>query len=77
MIIELFKIPVLISNIDLNKINLKSKQFKKTWVSETPSTHDEKSDIDDESVEYITKTIGSILEEQTSFSNISKRNLGK
>tara|TARA_R100000995_G_C3475266_1_gene120577 strand:+ start:173 stop:691 length:519 start_codon:yes stop_codon:yes gene_type:complete len=64
VIIELFKIPVLISNIDLNKINLKSKQFKKTWVSETPSTHDEKSDIDDESVEYITQTIGSILEEQ-------------
>jgi len=64
MIVDLFKIPVLISNIDLNKINLKSKKFKKTWVSETPSTHDQKTDIDEPSVKYVTQTIASILEEQ-------------
>ena len=64
MIIDLFKIPVLISNIDLNKINLKSKKFEKTWVSETPSTHDQKADIDEQSVKYVTQTIASILEEQ-------------
>jgi len=41
MIVDLFKIPIFIGNIDVEKINLKNSNFKKTWISETSSTYDE------------------------------------
>lgn len=63
MIIDLFKIPVLINNIDVKKIKLRNKNFNKTWITQTPSTHNEKPEIDQNSVQYLTDTIATILEE--------------
>ena len=41
MFLELFKIPVFIGNINIDKINLKNQNFKKTWLSETSSSYRE------------------------------------
>ena len=66
MIIDLFKIPVFINNIDIKKIKLNNKQFKRTWPSETLSTYDQavsqKTEMDKESVLYLSKkTSGKII----------------
>tara|TARA_R110000744_G_scaffold303637_1_gene412255 strand:- start:1013 stop:1543 length:531 start_codon:yes stop_codon:yes gene_type:complete len=71
MIIDLFKIPVFINNIDIKKIKLNNKQFKRTWPSETLSTYDQavsqKTEMDKESVLYLSKKIVSILEEKIKY----------
>ena len=71
MIVDLFKIPIFIGNIDVEKINLKNSNFKKTWVSETPSTHEESlknlSNMEKENIGYLLETIITILEEKINY----------
>ena len=72
MIVDLFKIPVIIGDIDVSKINLNNKEFKKTWLSQTPSTHFQSLDgekmIDGESFKYLMSTLVSMLKEKIKYS---------
>ena len=73
MIVELFSIPVFIGNIDASKIEIKNKQFKKTWLSDTESTHGNSTDGNNkkfenvQNVEYLMKTIVELLEEKIKY----------
>lgn len=64
--LDLFSIPVFIGDIDSQKINLNNKRFKKTWLSQMPSTYEqsnkEKQTL--ENGEYLLKTIGNLLKEK-------------
>ena len=64
MVVDLFKIPIFIGNIDINKIKIESKSFKKTWISETPTTFLDKSKLKEEEIKYLMETIIKILEEK-------------
>ncbi len=64
MKINLFETSVYIDNIDCSKINLINKDFKKTWVSETESSHDFENNLDKESIEYLSEKIGNLLYSQ-------------
>ena len=68
MFLELFKIPVFIGNINIDKINLKNQNFKKTWLSETSSSYRESfsnvTKMEKESIKYLMETIVYILEEK-------------
>tara|TARA_A100001391_G_C4985062_1_gene256459 strand:+ start:197 stop:721 length:525 start_codon:yes stop_codon:yes gene_type:complete len=66
MNLDLFSIPVFIGDIDSKKINLNNKKFKKTWLSQMPSTY-EQSNTEKQTLEngeYLLKTIGSLLKEK-------------
>lgn len=70
MIINLFSVPVFIGSINCKKINLKNKKFTKTWLSETLSTFDQSLDEKGKNlkdVNYLLKTIVSILEEKIKY----------
>ena len=65
MYLDLFTIPVFIGNIDSSKINLNNKKFKKTWLSQMPSTFDQSNEEQTlENGEYLLKTIGTLLKEK-------------
>ena len=68
MIVDLFKIPVIIGDIDVSRINLKNKKFVKTWLSQTPSTHFQSLEgekmIEGENFEYLMSTLVSMLKEK-------------
>jgi hypothetical protein len=63
MKIDLFSVPIWISNIDTSKINLEYDLLEKTWLSETESSYKSKNKISQESVDYLFKIIISILDE--------------
>ena len=72
MVINLFEIPVIIGDIDVNRINLSNKEFKKTWLSQTPSTHFQsiydKKMIEGEDFKYLIATLVSMLKEKINYS---------
>jgi hypothetical protein len=61
MKIDLFSIPIYITNIDLNKINLSFKKINKTWLSETPSSLKSQHMLEDKSLEYLLYEISLLL----------------
>jgi len=61
MKLNLFSIPIYISNIDEEKIQLNKSVVKKTWFSETMSSIGEGSELNEESQKYLLKKIGNIL----------------
>ena len=61
MKLNLFSIPIFIEDIDCSKINIVSKSFEKTWMSETKSSHNFKNDLDNESLKYLYKKIWDLL----------------
>ena len=71
MIVDLFTIPIFIGNIDVEKININNKNFQKTWITETPSTYYESfenvSNMAEENIKYLLKTIVKILEEKIKY----------
>ena len=68
MIVDLFKIPVFIGSIDEKKINIKNKVFKKTFISNTPTTYKDSWAIENlENIDYLLETIGKILQENIKY----------
>jgi len=61
MKLNLFSIPVYIGNIDVDKIVIENKGFKKNWYSETESSYSYQNIIDQKSGEYILETINSLI----------------
>ena len=61
MKLNLFSTPVFIINIDTNKIIKKNGSFKKTWLSETSSSHAEGDILEVESSNYLLEEIGKVL----------------
>jgi hypothetical protein len=61
MKLNLFSIPIYIDDIDCSKINIVSKNFEKTWMSETKSSHNFKNDLDNESLKYLYEKIWDLL----------------
>ena len=61
MKLNLFSIPVYIGNIDVNKIIIENKGFKKNWYSETESSYSYQNIIDQKSGEYILEVINSLM----------------
>jgi len=71
MIVDLFKIPIFIGNIDVEKININNQNFEKTWISETSSTYNESFknvlNIEKEDIKYLLETMIKILEEKIQY----------
>lgn len=63
MKLDLFSIPIFIDNIDSSKINLKNKNFEKTWDSQTTSSFNFNNTLDKESANYLLKVIDQSLSE--------------
>ena len=62
MKLNLFSIPIYISNIDLDKIKLFNQKFEKKWLSETHSSHDvENLSIDPENAKYLLECISKLI----------------
>ena len=61
MKLDLFSIPIFIDNIDCNKIFLQNNKFEKTWESETLSSHNFINNLDNESANYLLKTISNLF----------------
>ena len=64
MKINLFEESIFIGNIDAAKINLKTKDFFKTWDSETLSSYASFNELDEESVKYLLEIIAKLLKEK-------------
>ena len=64
MKINLFEESIFIGNIDASKINLKTKDFLKTWDSETLSSFYSYNELNEESSKYLLKTIAKLLKEK-------------
>jgi hypothetical protein len=67
MIINLFEVPIFIGNIDLKKIKLKNQFLKPTWISDTPSSFNNKNPtetIEKESAIYLLDVIIQLLQEK-------------
>lgn len=61
MKINLFETSIYIDNVDCSKIKLQNENFKKTWDSETESSHDFKNSLSEESSIYLLKKMGNLL----------------
>ena len=61
MIVNLFSVPILIGNIDLDKIKISSEKFKTKWVSSVKTSHGFKNTIDKESQNYMGKKFALLL----------------
>ena len=59
--LNLFQIPIFISNVDLDKIKIDHEGFKKNWCSETLSSFSLKNYIEKDSAVYLLKIIGNEL----------------
>jgi len=71
VIVDLFKIPIFIGNIDSKKISLKNKVFKDTWMSKTKSTYEqslEKNYENIDNIQYLLDVISKILQEKVKYS---------
>ena len=61
MQINLFHIPIHICNIDVDKIKINNKNFKKTWLSETLSSHNFPNQLEENDAIYLLQTIAKEL----------------
>jgi len=61
MKLNLFSIPIYISNIDVDKIKIKNTKVKSQWLSETESSHGYLNEIGEESKAHILQTIVKLL----------------
>tara|TARA_R110002110_G_scaffold415014_1_gene647467 strand:+ start:60 stop:635 length:576 start_codon:yes stop_codon:yes gene_type:complete len=61
MKLNLFSIPIYISNIDLDKIKLKNIKVKRQWLSGTESSHDCRNEITEDTRAHILQTIIKLL----------------
>jgi hypothetical protein len=61
MKVNLFSIPLFISNIDIDKLKIKNGSFKETWLSETMSSHAEGDILEKESSNYLLTIISKKL----------------
>jgi hypothetical protein len=61
MKINLFSIPIHVTNIDVNKITLISEEFRKEWVSNTNSSYGFKNKLKSDSYDYLMQTICELL----------------
>lgn len=64
MKVNLFETHIYVDNIDCSKINLENENFKKTWDSETYSSHLFQNKLDEDSQSYLINKIGNLLEGQ-------------
>ena len=62
MRLNLFSIPIYISNIDLDKIKLKNIKVKRQWLSKTESSHGYHNEIAEGSQTHILQTILKLLD---------------
>ena len=61
MQMNLFQIPIYICNIDVNKIKINNKAFKKTWFSKTLSSHNFPNQLEENDTIYLLQTIAKEL----------------
>ena len=61
MKLNLFSIPIYISNIDLDRIKIKNIKVKNQWLSETESSHGYLNKIEEDSRAHILQTIVKLL----------------
>ena len=61
MKVDLFKIPIFIGEVDLNKIKINNINFHNQWLSNTESSHGFDNTLEKESNEYLCKIINSYL----------------
>ena len=61
MIVNLFSVPILIGNINLDKIKITNEKFTNEWVSGTKTSHGHKNTIDADSQQYLGKTFALLL----------------
>ena len=57
MKLNIFSIPIYIGNINLNKIKITNKGFKKNWHSKTESSFTFQNILDEESAQYLLHTV--------------------
>ena len=62
MIVNLFSVPILIGNINLDKIKINNEKFENKWASSTKTSHGFKNTIDTESQKYMGQKFASLLE---------------
>ena len=62
---SIFSIPIFISQIDTKKLNLKSKELKKTWLSQTISNYEssENKNLDNKTGQYLLSVIHDAMHE--------------
>ena len=61
MKLNLFSIPIYISNIDVDKIKIKNIKVKNQWLSETESSHGCLNEITEDSKAHVLQTIVKLL----------------
>ena len=61
MKLNLFSIPIYISNIDVDKIKIKNIKVKNQWLSKTESSHGYLNEIEEDSKTHILQTIVKLL----------------
>jgi|TARA_R100000687_G_C6402425_1_gene142541 hypothetical protein len=61
MIVNLFSVPILIGNINLDRVKITHEKFTTGWVSATKTSHGQNNIIDPESHKYLAKTFGTLL----------------
>ena len=61
MIVNLFSVPVLIGNINLDKIKINNEKFEDKWLSSTKTSYGFKNTIDTESQKYMGKKFALLL----------------
>ena len=62
MKLNLFSVPIYIDNVDLNKIKVNNKDFKKTFLSETKTSINFKNTIDEDGAKYILNKISNLIQ---------------
>jgi len=62
MITNLFSVPVLIGNIDVDKININNEKFETKWMSSTKTSHGFKNTVDIKSQEYMGEKFALLLQ---------------
>tara|TARA_R110000822_G_scaffold48327_2_gene127424 strand:- start:188 stop:730 length:543 start_codon:yes stop_codon:yes gene_type:complete len=61
MKLNIFSIPIYIGNINLNKIKIINKGFKKNWHSQTKSSFTFQNTLEEESAQYLLHTIENLI----------------
>jgi hypothetical protein len=62
MKLDLFSIPIVIENIDLERIKLEPLKLDRKWLSETPTSHGGQNILDPESYRYLMFKLSGMLE---------------
>lgn len=66
---NIFSIPVFMDKVDLTKIKIENKEFKRWWHSQTPTSFPTENVVSDETYEYIGDIILKNVSELGGFSN--------